>query len=203
MSEMLQRRWRGSLPPRPRWTVSVELVWRSTVDRATRVPAQIWAREAVGINPSRQHGSTESRRKRGGSSSINQCSFSRNSRERESIARVLQRSDARQTAGDVLVPTWRLDSTMRIPMGCSETVVLGIPKPRTAKGNCVLSGEPAFRRAGGDVRRVFLRSSARRSLGMARGALLRWENRCVEVTQRAVLFEEEEESQRKTASDTL
>ena len=29
-------------PPRPRWTMSVELVWRSTVDRATRVPARIW-----------------------------------------------------------------------------------------------------------------------------------------------------------------
>ena len=110
-------------------------------------------REAVGINSSRQHGSTESRRKWGGGSSINQRSFSRSSRG-ESIVRVLQRSDAKQSAGDVLIPTCRLNSTMRMAMGCCETVVLGIPKPRTAMGSCVLSGEHAFRRAGGGVRRV-------------------------------------------------
>ena len=115
-------------------------------------------REAVGVNPSRRHGFTGSTRKRGVGSSVNQCSFSRSSRERESIARVFQRIDARQSAGDVLIPTWRLNSTMRIAMGCCETVVLGIPKPCTAMGCCVLSED-----AGGDVRRVQLWSSARRS----------------------------------------
>ena len=137
VNEMLQQRWHGGAL----WIARRESQLKSG------------PRETVGINPSRQHGSTESRRKRGGGSSINQCSFSRSSRG-ELIVRVLQRSDARQSARDVLIPTWRLNSTMRIAMGCCETVVPGIPKPRTAMGSCVLSGEHAFRRAGGYVRRV-------------------------------------------------
>ena len=87
-------------------------------------------------------------------------------------------------------------------MGCCETVVLGIPKPRTAMGSCVLSGEHTFRRAGGDVRRVFLRSSARRSLWLGVCCAASLGIRSEEVTQRAVL-PAEEESQRETARDTL
>ena len=33
---------------------------------------------------------------------------------------------------------------MRIAMDCCETVVLGIPRPCTAMGCCVLSGEHTF-----------------------------------------------------------
>ena len=61
----------------------------------------------------------------------------------------------------------------------------GIPRPCTAMGCCVLSGE---------VQRGV-------AYGLACGAPLRWGSRCVEVTQRAVL-PAEEESQRETASDT-
>ena len=60
----------------------------------------------------------------------------------------------------------------------------------------------AFRRAGGDVRRVQLWSSARRSLWLGVWCAASLGIRCEEVTQRAVL-PEEEESQRETASDTL
>ena len=38
-------------------------------------------------------------------------------------------------------PTWRLYSTMRIAMGCYETVVLGIPRPCTARGVSTGTGE--------------------------------------------------------------
>ena len=114
----------------------------------------------------------QGQRKRGEGSSVNQRSFSRSSRERESTARVLQRIDARQSAGDVLIPTWRLHSTTRIATGCCETVVLGTLRPCTAMSCCVLSGKHAFRRAGGDVRRVQLWSSARRSLWLGYAASL-------------------------------
>ena len=70
-------------------------------------------------------------------------------------------------------------------MGCYETVGLGIPKPCTATGCCVLSGEHTFSE---EQEEMFVDT-------------LRWRSRCVEVTQRAVL-PAEEELQRETASDT-
>ena len=76
---------------------------------------------------------------------VNQRSLSRSSRGESNCHRVLQRIDARQSAGDVLIPTWRLNSTVRIAMGCCDTVVLGIPRPCTAMSGCVLLGKHALR----------------------------------------------------------
>ena len=92
---------------------------------------------------------------------------------------------------------------MRIAMGCCETVVLGIPRPCTAMGCCVLSGEHTFSEEQEEMH-VEYSSGVQRGLayGWACDALLCWGSRCLEVTQRAVL-RAEEESQRETASDTL
>ena len=137
-------------------------------------------------------------------SSVNQCSFSRSSRERESIARVFQRIDARQSAGDVLIPTWRLNSTMRIAMGCCET------DPNHALQWVAVRIQEHFRRAGADARRVqsgVQRETASRGTVTARvrrgaTAFELDDTHCVEVKQRGVL-PAEEESQRETAAVTL
>ena len=65
--------------------------------------------------------------------------------------------------------TWRFCSTMRIAMGCCETVLLGIPRPCTAVGHYELSGAHFFRRTGRDLRRYVECSS-----GVQRGVAYGW-----------------------------